>query len=212
MVGFGSVLMVMDVLISTLFHLIMFFKSKEKEKVETRTLEEIIEDRINGLGTGGTPVNEKTFNEWREKKKRQKQEQEEENEIQRRIDIRAGVVRLTGKELLMEGNGQNLDEDNDDDFDLFALRRERDEEEDALDRLNARVIEEIAYEFEGEMEPTEEEITKMLNGSENANKTETIIINDDGTTSFSLKTENTVVEIDAELFNDDNLDDIPDDV
>jgi len=112
----------------------------------------------------------------------------------------------------MEGNGQNLDEDNDDDFDLFALRRERDEEEDALDRLNARVIEEIAYEFEGEMEPTEEEITKMLNGSENANKTETIIINDDGTTSFSLKTENTVVEIDAELFNDDNLDDIPDDV
>jgi len=49
------------------------FKSDKKEVLVTKSLDEIIEERRAGLNhEGGTPVNEITFNAWKEKKKLEK--------------------------------------------------------------------------------------------------------------------------------------------
>jgi len=69
--GFGSVLMAVMIVLFY-YHKLpedYEFKEEEEEIVETRTLEEIIEDRRSKI-TQGTPVNEKTFKEWKERKKK----------------------------------------------------------------------------------------------------------------------------------------------
>jgi len=103
------------------------FKVLEEEEVETRTLEEIIEDRRSGL-SGGTPVNEKTFKEWKEKKLRERAEKEEERIKQRSKDLKSGLVKLTGREIILQQQEQdkNFDEDGEDDgFDIMALLRKK---------------------------------------------------------------------------------------
>jgi len=191
------------------------FKSKENIVVELRSFEDIIEERRSGL-TGGTPVNEDSFKAWKEKKIREREDRDEEMRMQRTRDLKSGAAKLTGREIIMQQHEEqrlNLDDGDDDAIDLAALRREKEEEEDALDRENAKLIEEITTEYSNIKEPDEEEIERILSGqngetkgkeNNETNGKDTITEGDDGQKTLIVEK----VKVDVDLFNEEE--DIPD--
>jgi len=189
------------------------FQSKEKVVLETRSFEEIIEERRSGL-TGGTPVNEETFKVWKDKKIREREDREEEIRKQRTKDLKSGAAKLTGREIIMQQHEEqrlDLDDGDDDAIDLAALRREKQEEEDALDLENAKLIEGITTEYSNIKEPNEEEIERILSGTQKENGIENNETNGIDTTVGDEEKKTLIVEkvkVDVDLFNEEE--DIPD--
>jgi len=142
------------------------FKIKEEKKSEnTQTLEEIIEERRAGLVSGqGTPVNEKTFKEWKDKKLKEKREREEEAINKRKRDIKEGNVKLNGREILtqqMENKKFMFEEEGAEEMiDLSAFMKEKIDQEEQLDKENYKLISNIQSSFSDYKEPTEDELKK----------------------------------------------------
>jgi predicted RNA binding protein YcfA (HicA-like mRNA interferase family) len=185
------------------------FKSKEKKKVEERTLEEIIEERRSILNVEqGTPVNENTFKVWKEKKLKERADREMEALNKRKKDIKAGTVKLTGREILtqkIEDKTLNFEEENEEAFDLSIFLREKTDMEEQVDKENFNFISTIQNEFSDYKEPTEEELKKFLETKNN-----TVTVSNENNT-VTITTENSKIQVgDASLFDDDNIDDIED--
>lgn len=177
---FGSVQMAMNVFIVMLYLQIMSSKLKKKKKSEnTQTLEEIIEERRAGLVSGqGTPVNEKTFKEWKDKKLKEKREREEEAINKRKRDIKEGNVKLNGREILtqqMENKKFMFEEEGAEEMiDLSAFMKEKIDQEEQLDKVlikifhhshkkeNYKLISNIQSSFSDYKEPTEDELKKNI--------------------------------------------------
>jgi len=185
------------------------FQNKEQVVVELRSFEDIIEERRSGL-TGGTPVNEESFKAWKEKKIREREDREEEMRKQRTRDLKSGVAKLTGREIIMQQHEEqrlNLDDGDDDAMDLAALRREKEEEEDALDLENAKRIEVNNLDYSNVNDEDIERILRGENGETNGkenNGNDTITEGDDGQKTLIVEK----VKVDVDLFNEE--DDIPD--
>jgi len=171
------------------------FKSDEVVVKDTRTLEEIIEERRSGI-SGGTPVNAKTFKEWKDKKLQLKAEKEEESKNQRTKDIKSGHVKLTGREIILQQfeNNKIQQEEEGDDFDIVSLLKKKVELEEEVDKENAKKIKEIAKDLSDLKEPNEEQIQKYLYGDKIENDN-TLLVKE--------------VKVDIDLFNED-IEDFPD--
>jgi predicted RNA binding protein YcfA (HicA-like mRNA interferase family) len=187
------------------------FKSKEKKKVEERTLDEIIEERRSTLNVEqGTPVNEKTFKIWKEKKMKERADRELEALNKRKKDIKAGIVKLSGREILtqkIEDKTLNFEEENEEAFDLSIFLREKTDMEEQVDKENFNFISSIQTEFSDYKEPTEEELQKFL---ENKNNNTVTVSNENNTVTITTENSTKIQVGDASLFDDDNIDDIED--
>jgi len=103
------------------------FKEDKKKDVETRTLEEILEEERAKL-SGGTKVTPETFAVWAEKIKKQKQDELEKSQQWRAKALKAGQARMTGREFLtQEGyvDPDATDDEDGEDVDLLALIRQK---------------------------------------------------------------------------------------
>jgi len=185
------------------------FKSKEKKVENTKSLEEIIEERRAGLVSGqGTPVNEKTFKEWKDKKLQVKRDKEDEAINKRKRDIKEGNVKLNGREILtqqMENKKFMFEEEGAEEMiDLSAFMKEKIDQEEQLDKENYKLISNIQTSFSDYKEPTEDELKKIIEGQNNTEKTEP---NGNNTV---ITTEG--LKIDASLYQDEDVDDIDEDI
>jgi len=182
------------------------FKDEDEEELETRTLEEIIEDRRSKI-TEGTPVNEKTFKEWKERKNKEKAEKEEQKKKQRNKDLKSGHAKLTGREILLQRYEEQKfteEDEGEEDFDIIALLKKKGQEEDEMDMENAKLITDIAQEFKDYVEPDEEELQKLIKGETPKENNE--IKMEDGKTLLVKE-----VQVDVDLFKEDEIGDLPDD-
>jgi len=188
------------------------FKDKKAEKVETRTLEDVLEEERANLGSGGTKVTPETFAIWYEKIKAQKEAAAQKNKDSRQKALKSGA-RMTGREVLSQADFVDPDADGSDgdEIDLVALRREKLKEEEALDEENARMAVELNKAVEEELAETARE--RELNG-------EPAPIDDELETPKPTPTKDEPVDVkepeavlenvDTSLFTE-NIEDIPDD-
>jgi len=135
------------------------FKDAKKDKVEERTLEEILEEERSKL-TGGVKVTPDTYTVWYEKIKKKKEEELQKNSKSREKALKAGQVKMTGREWFSqegykeEDDGEGSDGD---DVDLMALLKSKKKEEEETDAENARLAEELNKAVEEELAQTAKE-------------------------------------------------------
>eukprot|EP01130_Rhizamoeba_saxonica_P018522 TRINITY_DN92_c0_g1_i1.p1 TRINITY_DN92_c0_g1~~TRINITY_DN92_c0_g1_i1.p1 ORF type:complete len:366 (-),score=116.98 TRINITY_DN92_c0_g1_i1:87-1184(-) len=120
------------------------FEKAETEEVDLKPLEDILEERRRAL-TGGTPINDTTFAAWKQRKILEKAEKERKELSKRKKGIKAGVVKMTGRELLESDQSSFLDDgaDGGDEFDIFEFRRRKAMEELRIDEENLQQANEI---------------------------------------------------------------------
>jgi hypothetical protein len=125
-------------------------KPKSKEVVEERPLEDILEEERAKLPPGGTQVTAESFAAWRVRLLEKRAQEDEDARSLRKEAIRAGA-RMTGRELLQAQveSGAFVEEGGEGEggVDLVALRRAKLEEEEAIDRENALLAQQLADEF-----------------------------------------------------------------
>jgi len=178
---------------------------KEKVASEVRPLEDIIEEERQKL-TGGTKVTPETFEVWYAKIKKQKEEEEKKSAASRQKALKAGQVRMTGREFLThEGYKETEEEADGEDVDLIALMKAKKQEEEALDEENVRIATELNQAVEEELAETARE--KAVEGSQTIETSAEPITTDP---TPAIETETVLQNVDTSLFTE-NIDDIPDD-
>eukprot|EP01127_Copromyxa_protea_P003127 TRINITY_DN12995_c0_g1_i1.p1 TRINITY_DN12995_c0_g1~~TRINITY_DN12995_c0_g1_i1.p1 ORF type:complete len:405 (+),score=130.57 TRINITY_DN12995_c0_g1_i1:31-1215(+) len=163
-------------------------KNAPKEKVETRPLEEVLEEERSKI-VSGTKVNPETFAAWKLKINKQKQEELIKAGKLRERQIKSGETRATGRELLSQAPERFIDEPakGEEDVDVLSLLKQKNTEEDEVDRENARIAQELAEEVERELKEQEEQArleaeAAKANGSE---ATEPVVLQTVDTTLFT---------------------------
>jgi len=180
---------------------------KEKVVLEVRALEDVLEEERARL-TGGTKVTPETFELWYAKIKKQKEEEAQKHAAYRQKALKAGQVRMTGREFLTQEGYKDLDEDVEgEDVDLIALMKAKQKEEEALDEENARIATELNQAVEDELAETARQADSEAPIPESTEATPT--------DSAPIETETgtvlpTLENVDTSLFTE-NLEDIPDD-
>eukprot|EP01129_Flabellula_baltica_P005930 TRINITY_DN217_c0_g1_i3.p1 TRINITY_DN217_c0_g1~~TRINITY_DN217_c0_g1_i3.p1 ORF type:complete len:265 (-),score=101.29 TRINITY_DN217_c0_g1_i3:110-904(-) len=121
-------------------------KKKKVADVDTRTLEEIIEDKRKNVDRSGTKITLESFNKWKTAKRAAEAEEKRKEESDRKKKVKSGKVKQTGREWFMSTNNfvEEEDEDGDDAFDLSAMKREKDDEENMYDIEAANKANELA--------------------------------------------------------------------
>eukprot|EP01124_Arcella_intermedia_P020201 TRINITY_DN276_c1_g1_i2.p1 TRINITY_DN276_c1_g1~~TRINITY_DN276_c1_g1_i2.p1 ORF type:complete len:448 (+),score=153.14 TRINITY_DN276_c1_g1_i2:48-1346(+) len=122
-------------------------KRKTKDKVVEKSIEDILEEqRANLPSTGGTPVNAKSFFEWKEKILKQREAEEKKNKQARDAAIRSGKAKKTGREILQESGNYKDDTEEGEDLDVVQLLKLKKAEEERLDQENAEIVQKISAE------------------------------------------------------------------
>jgi len=85
----------------------VFKDSIKKEKLETRSLESILEEERANLTGTGTKVTPETFAIWKEKNRLQKEKEEKKASIKRQQELKLGKVKMTGREILESNTNTN---------------------------------------------------------------------------------------------------------
>jgi len=175
-------------------------KDQKKEKLETRTLEAVLEEERAALTGTGTKVTPETFAAWKEKNRLLKEKEAKKQGQLRQQDIKSGKVRMTGREVMESGN-INLNEDDQedgDDIDIKQLQKEKEKLETQIDEENAQLAANLAKEVEAELANIENKIldpnvisTKENNESfNNNNNNNNNNDNDNNNDSISNMTKN----------------------
>jgi len=129
-------------------------KDMKKEKLESRSLEAVLEEERANLTGTGTKVTPETFAAWKEKIRKEKEAAAKKAGLARQQDIKSGKLRMTGREI-MENNTTVDDSDDDGEIDIMSLMKAKKEEETAIDEENAKIADEYAKEVEQELKEQE---------------------------------------------------------
>jgi hypothetical protein len=143
-------------------------KNLKKDKSETRTIEEVLEEERGRLTGTGTKVTPETFAVWFAKIKQEKEKEAKKVNDARQQDLRSGKLRMTGRELLQSGKVVDNEEPEQDDgeIDLLALKKQRDSDEMMIDEENAKIAAEYAKEVEEQLADEEQ----IILNDDNADK------------------------------------------
>jgi len=169
-------------------------KKKADEAESTITIEDLIEKERAALSSNNlTKVTIQTFIAWKKKKIREKQKAEKDEENKRRNDMKSGKMGgLSGRDMFIFDPNMigEVEEDNEaEDFDFSKMDKE-DEEDDGVK------IHEIKFDEFGIMDDGVDESTATLLAAANKDQ--------DGASAS--------VDIDEDLFDDEDLDELEEDL
>jgi len=122
-------------------------KAKDDKPVE-RPIEDILEEKRAALPTtGGTPVTADSFQKWKTKILKAREVDEKKNKQARAQAIQTGKLRKTGREILQESDNIYKDElEEGEDLDIVSLLRQRAQDEEAMDKENAEIVQKLTAE------------------------------------------------------------------
>lgn len=132
-------------------------KDKKAAKIETRALEEVLEEERAKIITG-TKVTPESFKIWKEKIKKQQIAADKKAGITRQQLINTGKQKRTGREILSEDPKKYINEKEaahaaqSDSVDIVALMKQKADEEAAIDQENAVIAAELAAEVEKDLQ------------------------------------------------------------
>jgi len=142
-------------------------KDMKKDKIETRSLEAVLEEERANLTGTGVKVTPETFAAWKEKIRKQKEKDAKKAGQMRQQELKSGKARMTGREIMESGSSNYHEEDDGDaDIDIMKLMKEKELQEIAVDEENAKIAAELAKEVETDLAREEAETNKIVANTE----------------------------------------------